>query len=41
MLLEAGEILRDEPMPHGKRPSTPTGRLVDEWEKRAQGGGYL
>jgi hypothetical protein len=41
MLLEAGEILRDEPMPHGKRPSTPTGLLVDEWEKRAQGGGYL
>lgn len=40
-LLEAGEILRDEPMPHGKRPSTPTGKLVDEWEKRAQGGGYL
>jgi hypothetical protein len=40
-LLEAGEILLDEPMPHGKRPSTPTGRLVDEWEKRAQGGGFL
>jgi len=40
-LLEAGEILRDQPMPHGKRPSTPTGRLVDEWEKRAQGGGFL
>jgi hypothetical protein len=40
-LLETGEILRNEPMPHGKRPSTPAGRLVDEWEKRAQGGGYL
>jgi hypothetical protein len=40
-LLEAGEILRKEPMPHGKRPATPAGRLVDEWEKRAQGGGFL
>lgn len=40
-LLETGEILRDEPKPHGKRPSTPTGKLVDAWEKRAQGGGYL
>lgn len=40
-LLETGEILRNEPMPHGKRPPTPTGRLVDKWEKQAQGGGYL
>ncbi|GAB3535002.1 hypothetical protein GCM10027403_11900 [Arthrobacter tecti] len=40
-LLEAGEILQDEPKPHGKRPATPTGKLVDAWEKRAQGGGYL
>jgi hypothetical protein len=41
MLLEAGEILRDQPVPYGQRPSTPTGRFVDEWERRAQGGGFL
>ena len=41
MLLETGEILRNEPMPSGKRPATPTGKIVDEWEKRAQEGGIL
>jgi hypothetical protein len=41
MLLETGEILRNEPMPHGKRPGTLTGKIVDEWEKRAQEGGIL
>jgi hypothetical protein len=41
MLLETGEVLRNEPAPHGKRPATPAGKIADEWEKRAQEGGIL
>lgn len=36
MLLEAGEILHNRPAPHGRRPPTLAGWLVDEWEDRAQ-----
>ena len=28
-LVEVGEVLRVEPTPHGRRPPTPTGKLVD------------
>jgi hypothetical protein len=40
-LLEVGEILRNEPRPHGKRSATPAGWLVDRAEKHARGGGNL
>jgi hypothetical protein len=36
MLLETGEILHNRPVPHGRRPRTPAGWLVDEWEERAR-----
>lgn len=40
-LLEVGEILRNEPRPHGRRSATPTGWLVDRAEKHAREGGNL
>jgi hypothetical protein len=40
-LLETGEVLRSDPRPHGKRPATPLGVLVDEWEKKSKGEGIL
>ncbi|HST70889.1 MULTISPECIES: hypothetical protein [Kocuria] len=40
-LLEVGEILRNEPRPHGKRSASPAGWLVDRAEKHARGGGNL
>lgn len=40
-ILEVGEILRNEPRPHGKRSATPAGWFVDRAEKHARGGGNL
>lgn len=40
-LLEVGEILRNEPRPHGRRSATPAGWLVDRAEKHAREGGNL
>jgi hypothetical protein len=40
-LVETGEILRVIPRPHGRRPDTPAGRLVDAVEKSSKGKGIL
>jgi hypothetical protein len=40
-LIEAGEVLRVDPVPHGRRTATPTGRLVELVTKRAPGEGVL
>lgn len=40
-VVEAGEVLRMDPRPHGKRKATPTGLLVDVAEHRARGVGVL
>jgi hypothetical protein len=39
--LEVGEVLVLEPVPHGKRSETPTGKLVDAAAKRAGTEGLL
>jgi hypothetical protein len=38
-LIEVGEVLRVDPMPHGKRTSTPTGKLLELVTRRAEGEG--
>jgi hypothetical protein len=40
-LIEVGEVLRVDPMPHGKRTPTPAGWLVELVSKRASGEGLL
>ena len=40
-LVEAGEVLRVDPVPHGRRPPTPAGWLVELVTKRASGEGVL
>lgn len=40
-LIEVGEVLRVDPAPHGHRPVTPTGKLVDAATDRAAGEGVL
>jgi hypothetical protein len=40
-LLEVGEVLRLEPIPHGDRGHTPGGKLVESVTKRAGGEGLL
>jgi hypothetical protein len=40
-LIETGEVLRVDPVPHGRRPPTPTGWLVGRVTKRAAGEGVL
>jgi hypothetical protein len=40
-LFETGEILHATPRPHGHRPSTPSGAVVDNAEKNAKGEGVL
>jgi hypothetical protein len=40
-LIEVGEVLRVDPTPHGRRPPTPTGALVEAATKRAGGEGVL
>ena len=40
-LIEVGEVLRVDPAPHGRRPPTPTGAIVDLATKRAGGEGIL
>lgn len=40
-LIEVGELLRVHPVPHGRRPPTPTGKLVDSATRRAGGEGLL
>ena len=40
-LLETGEVLVNSPRPHGVRPRSVLGGVVDGWEKRAQGKGLL
>jgi hypothetical protein len=40
-LFETGEILRATPRPHGHRPSTPFGTVVDRAEDEAKGEGVL
>jgi hypothetical protein len=40
-LIEVGEVLRVDPVPHGKRTPTPTGWLVELAAKRASGEGVL
>jgi hypothetical protein len=40
-LIETGEVLRVDPVPHGKRTPTPTGWLVELATKRAPGAGVL
>jgi hypothetical protein len=40
-LIEAGEVLRVDPVPHGRRPPTPAGWLVELATKRAPGEGVL
>jgi hypothetical protein len=40
-LIEVGEVLRVDPTPHGHRPPTPTGKLVDLATQRAGGEGVL
>jgi hypothetical protein len=40
-LLEVGEVLRLEPVPHGKRTSTPAGKLIELATRRASGEGIL
>ena len=40
-LIEVGEVLRVDPVPHGKRTPTPAGWLVQLVTKRASGEGVL
>jgi hypothetical protein len=40
-LLEVGEVLQVDPRPHGHRPSTLQGKLVDTMARRAGGEGVL
>ena len=40
-LIEVGEVLRVDPVPHGRRTPTPTGWLVELVTKRASGEGVL
>jgi hypothetical protein len=40
-LIEAGEVLRVDPTPHGRRTPTPTGAIVEAATKRAAGEGTL
>lgn len=40
-LIEVGEILRVDPVPHGHRSPTPTGKLVERSTERAAGEGIL
>ncbi|MFS0884403.1 hypothetical protein [Aeromicrobium sp. 179-A 4D2 NHS] len=38
-LIEVGEILRVDPVPHGERTSTPGGLLLEAWTRMAPKGG--
>jgi hypothetical protein len=40
-LIEVGEVLRVDPAPHGHRPPTPAGKLVEFATERAPGEGVL
>lgn len=40
-VIEAGEVLRVDPTPHGKRKATPTGALVDQATEHADEEGLL
>lgn len=40
-LIEVGEVLRVDPAPHGQRPPTPGGAIVEAATKRAAGEGIL
>jgi hypothetical protein len=40
-LIEAGEVLRVDPVPHGHRPPTPGGKVVEAATRRAGGEGVL
>lgn len=40
-LIEVGEVLRVNPIPHGVRAATPAGKLVDIIARRAPGEGVL
>lgn len=40
-LIEVGEVLRVDPAPHGRRPPTPAGKLVDFATEGAPGEGLL
>ena len=40
-VIEAGEVLRVDPTPHGERKATPTGAVVDEATDRADEEGLL
>jgi hypothetical protein len=40
-LLEVGEVLVLDPVPHGERPATPTGALLEAWTRQAPKGGVL
>ncbi len=40
-LIEVGEVLRVDPVPHGKRGRTPVGQLIGAATKRAGGEGLL
>jgi hypothetical protein len=40
-VIETGEVLRAKPRPHGHRPPTPLGALVDKAEDDAKGEGVL
>jgi len=40
-VIEAGEVLRVDPTPHGERTTTPTGAIVDEATDRADEEGLL
>lgn len=40
-LVEVGEVLRVDPTPHGRRPPTPTGKLIEVVTRRAGGEGVL
>jgi len=40
-VIEAGEVLRVDPTPHGERKATPTGAVVDEATERADEEGLL
>lgn len=40
-LLEVGEVLKVEPVSHGRRRHTPTGWLIDLADRRADRGGIL
>ncbi len=38
-LIEVGEVLAVDPAPHGERPATPPGKLLEAWTKVAPKGG--